>query len=91
MSMNSVMQQVHTYLLKNGSASVYELKQVGVRNPATVVSWLRESGFNITTYYQKTIVSNGHIIYGHYRYKLKYDLFRTKKASSTTFINLEFV
>ena len=91
MSMNSVMQQVHTYLVINGSASVHELKQIGVRNPATVVSWLRGSGFNIITYYQKTFVSNGHITYGHYRYKLKYDLFRTKNASSNTFSNLEFV
>ena len=91
MSMNSVMQQVHAYLEINGSASTHELKQIGVRNPASVISLLRENGVNITTYYQKTIVSNGHIIYGHYRYKLKYDLFRTKKASSTTFINLEFV
>ena len=78
-TMSPLMKRVYKHLIQHGSASVFELKKLGIRNPPLVIKWLRQNGVGITTYYQKTVEVNGLITYGHYRYRLDVTLFKTKK------------
>ncbi len=51
------------YLINNGSATIYELKNQGIGDPCTVVSRLRKTGLiNIKSVYTHTML-NGSIYF----------------------------
>ena len=79
-TMSPLMKRVYKHLIQHGSASVFELKKLGIRNHSLEIKWLRQNGVGITTYYQKTVEVNGLITYGHYRYRLSLTFLRQKKC-----------
>jgi len=50
---------VLTYLKRKGSATTYELKELGIGAPGAIIKKLRDSGYDITTERVSVQNSNG--------------------------------